>query len=158
MTAGGTIKAVLALTVAAMTPLAAGAREELRRCEDAAGHVTYSNEACPTGTSRERTVENRPAVEVRRDGAGDNAAGHGGAIVPSARAAASRDPASVKEMDQEKHRALVARCDDLVHRIEYGQQDLLTAAPGERASVELGIRRLQQEHASVCAPPVTEQP
>ncbi len=89
MTAGGTIKAVLALTVAAMTPLAAGAREELRRCEDAAGHVTYSNEACPTGTSRERTVENRPAVEVRRDGAGDNAAGHGGAIVPSARAAAS---------------------------------------------------------------------
>jgi len=147
-----------------VTALAAGgarAADNLRRCEDAAGHVTYSNEACPEGTSRERKVEIRPAVEVPHDAVAEKAAlntraGING-IVPSAAPADHPPPAagSDKESDQEKRKALVAHCDDLVRRIEYAQQDLLSAAPGERASVELGVRRLQEEHESLCAPPKT---
>jgi hypothetical protein len=147
---------VMALA-AASAACGAYASENLRRCEDAAGHVTYSNEACPDGTSRERTVEARPAVEVPKDGLADKSAPGAklGGIVPTGNAA-SRGPGSAEteqEIAQEKRKSLVARCDDLVRRIEYGQQDLLTAAPGERASVELGMRRLQEEHASLCAPP-----
>ncbi len=159
MAGGGTIKAILGLALAGLAAAAApgaAARDDLRRCEDGNGHVTYSNEACPNGTARERAVENRPAVEVTRAAPADKA-GRGSGIVPSPQAV-TRDPATLQEMDQEKHRALVARCDDLVHRIEYGQQDLLSAAPGERASVELGIRRLQDEHATNCAPPKPARP
>jgi len=148
--------------VACMAAAAAGARaaDNLRRCEDAAGHVTYSNEACPEGTSRERKVENRPAVEVPHDAAAEKAAlsakAVGSGIVPSPGPAPARTPASAdsdKETEQEKRKSLVARCDDLVRRIEYGQQDLLSAAPGESASVELSVRRLQEEHETLCAPP-----
>lgn len=153
------IKAVLGTVLMAGVATAmslAAAHDDLRRCEDGNGHVTYSNEACPSGTARERSVDNRPAVEVRRDAAAEKAV-RGSGILPSPQAV-TRDAGALQEMDQEKRRALVARCDDLVHRIEYGQQDLLSAAPGERASVELGIRRLQEEHASNCAPPKPAQP
>jgi len=139
-------------------PATALAGADLRRCEDANGHVTYSNESCPTGTAKERGVENRPAVEVPHDASErTSAAGRGGGIVPSAHPADTRTPQTLKEMDQEQRKALVAKCDDLVHRIEYGQQDLLTAAPSERASVELGLRRLQEEHESLCAAPKPAQ-
>jgi hypothetical protein len=136
------------------------AADNLRRCEDAGGHVTYSNEACPDGTSRERKVENRPAVEVPHDATVDKAALNTraavGGIVATGNSSATRPAPTVdadKETAQEKRKSLVARCDDLVRRIEYGQQDLLSAAAGERASVELGVRRLQEEHESLCAPP-----
>jgi hypothetical protein len=145
----------IAATLAAS---AAHAADNLRRCEDAAGHVTYSNEACPEGTSRERKVENRPAVEVPRDPAAEKAAlgAKAGGIVPSGGPAGAHAPGAAetdKDIALEKRKSLVARCDDLVRRIEYGQQDLLSAAPSERASVELGVRRLQEEHESLCAPP-----
>jgi len=141
------------LCVAALAPAAAA--DNLRRCEDAGGHVTYSNESCPSGTAHERSVENRPAVEVPRDGAGDRATAglNGGSLVPSGHRADSHSPETAHEMDQEQRKALVSKCDDLVRRIEYGQQDLLSAAPGERASVELGMRRLQEEHETLCTPP-----
>lgn len=146
---------------AVLAAAGAHAADNLRRCEDAAGHVTYSNEACPEGTSRERKVENRPAVEVPHDAAAEKAAGNARAgidgIVPTGAPAAHASPVAGgdKETDQEKRKALVAHCDDLVRRIEYAQQDLLSSAPGERASVELGVRRLQEEHESLCAPPKT---
>ena len=147
------LAAMAAMAVLAV-PATALAGADLRRCEDASGHVTYSNESCPTGTARERGVENRPAVEVPHDASERaSATSRAGGIVPSAHPADARTPETVKEMDQEQRKALVAKCDDLVHRIEYGQQDLLTAAAGERASVELGVRRLQEEHESLCAPP-----
>jgi len=156
--AGARVRACgVLLSLALAGTLAHAGETNLRRCEDAAGHVTYSNEACPDGTSKERAVEARPAVEVPKDGAGDRGApgARVGRIVPSANAD-SRAPANAEteqEVAQEKRKSLVARCDDLVRRIEYGQQDLMSAAPGERASVELGVRRLQEEHESLCAPP-----
>jgi hypothetical protein len=150
----------IALAAALVAPEVQAA-DNLRRCEDAAGRVTYSNEACPDGTSRERKVENRPAVEVPRDPAAEKSAlgAKAGGIVPSSAPASVHTPAtteSEKEIAQEKRKSLVGRCDDLVRRIEYGQQDLLSAAPGERASVELGVRRLQEEHEGLCTPPTAQ--
>jgi len=145
---------LLAAGLALVAGQEAGARDELRRCEDAAGHVTYSNEACPTGTARERGVENRPAVEVPHDGPAEKKAALASkpaGIVPSAVPAPVRTAEHEEEMAREQKKSLVARCDDLVRRIEYGQQDLLTAAPGERASVELGVRRLQEEYEANCS-------
>jgi hypothetical protein len=138
----------ICLALAAAQPRA----EELRRCEDASGRVTYSNQACPTGTSKERPVELRPPVEVPRDGGAEKAT-RTGVLKRSAAPDPGRDrsPETVSELAREQNKAQVARCDDLVHRIEYGQQDLLTATGSERASMELGVRRLQDEYQANCA-------
>lgn len=138
--------------LAALGPMDAAARGDLRRCEDGNGRVTYSNEACPTGTTKERGVEERPAVEIPREASTEKKTQRGKltSVVPSARPADVKTPERAEEIAREKSKSLVAHCDDLVRRIEYGQQDLLTAAPGERASVELGVRRLQEEHEANC--------
>jgi uncharacterized protein DUF4124 len=146
---------VLGLGMVALSPLImndAAARSDLRRCEDAKGRITYSNEPCPTGTAKERSVDDRPAVEVPHDGGGDKAqrAGKVSSVVPSSNAAESKTPEHAEEVAREQQKSLIARCDDLVRRIEYTQQDLLAAAPSERASVELGLRRLQDEHEANC--------
>jgi len=130
--------------------LLAQAQAEVRRCEDEKGRITYSNEACPTGTARERAVENRPAVEIPRDGLGGKAT-HDGVAVKHAEGEPERAPDKSREVAREQSRAQVARCDDLVRRIEYSQQDLLTASGAEKASVELGVRRLQDEYQANCA-------
>jgi hypothetical protein len=132
--------------------LGAPARADVRRCEDGGGRVTYSNEACPTGTAKERPVEQRPAVEVPHEGTGGKASLEG--VVKRAEplsAARERSPEHSLELSREQNKAQVARCDDLVRRIEYGQQDLLTTTGTERASVELSLRRLQDEHQANCA-------
>lgn len=138
--------------LAALGMTAAAARADLRRCEDASGRITYSNEPCPTGTSKERSVDDRPAVEVPHDAGGAKAPPSGKAnnIVPSSSAAAPKNPQHAEEVEREQQKSIVARCDDLVRRIEYAQQDLLTAASSERASFELSLRRLQEEHEANC--------
>jgi hypothetical protein len=128
----------------------AAAQADVRRCEDDKGRITYSNEACPTGTAKERPVENRPAVEVPRDGTGGKAT-HEGVAVKRAEVEHERLPEKSQDVAREQNRAQVARCDDLVRRIEYSQQDLLTASAAEKASVELGVRRLQDEYQANCA-------
>jgi len=130
----------------------AAARGDLRRCEDEKGHITYSNEPCPTGTAKERSVDDRPAVEVPHDPGSDKTphSGKVSSVVPSSSAAEPKTPEHAEEVAREQQKSLVARCDDLVRRIEYTQQDLLSAAPSERASVELGLHRLQDEHEANC--------
>jgi hypothetical protein len=128
---------------------AAPARADVRRCEDDKGRVTYSNEACPSGTARERPVEQRPPVELPQGG-GEKAS-HSGVLKPTVSEPGRAPEQRVQETNREQNKAQVAHCDDLVRRIEYSQQDLLTATGAERASVELGVRRLQDEYQSGCA-------
>jgi hypothetical protein len=131
---------------------AAPAWADVRRCEDAEGHVTYSNQACPSGTAKERGVEQRSAVEVPPGGNGAPATRQGVLKVPESDAATVVPRAEGPgPQSREQSKALVARCDDLVRRIEYGQQDLLTTTGAERASAELGLRRLQDEYQANCA-------
>jgi hypothetical protein len=123
---------------------------DVRRCEDGAGRVTYSNEACPSGTAKERPVEQRPAVEVPREGTVGKAT-HDGVLKRTTPAGDAHTSDRTLEASREQNKAQVARCDDLVRRIEYSQQDLLTTSGAERASVELGVRRLQDEYQANCA-------
>jgi len=133
--------------------LAANAWADVKRCEDGSGRVTYSNQPCPAGTAKERAVEQRPAVEVPAPGAAGKATKEGVLKLPEAPTAKVTPSAQdTTETGREQKKAQVARCDDLVRRIEYGQQDLTTASGAERASVELSLRRLQDEYASNCAP------
>ena len=156
MAARRAVAALLWIAVVALTGFGmsgAAARTDLRRCEDANGRITYSNEPCPTGTSKERSVDDRPAVEVPRDAHVDKTATRSGKVssaVPAGGAAEPKSPEHEQEAAREQQKSLVARCDDLVRRIEYAQQDQLAAAPGERASIELGLRRLQDEHEANC--------
>jgi len=71
-------------------------------------------------------------------------------VVPTSSSAEAKTPEREQEVAREQQKARVARCDDLVRRIEYAQQDQLSAAPGERASIELELHRLQDEHEASC--------
>ncbi len=142
----------LAALCGALSLLAAGpcqANASVRRCEDAGGRITYSNESCPSGTAHERAIEDRPAVEVPTQPPGSGAVR---GVVPSAAPAPDRNPEHLREVEREQNKSRIARCDDLTRRIEYGQQDLIATTDPERASVELGVRRLQEEHKNNCAP------
>jgi hypothetical protein len=119
---------------------------EVRRCEDEHGAITYSNEPCPTGTARERSVDRRPAME--------NPGGNGAPVAPAAHAGGSPHPTADArpggERQREERRNARARCEDLARRIESVQQDLMGAIGSERDSMELGLRRLREEYADNC--------
>jgi hypothetical protein len=144
----------MGLMLATLASLAGSASAtDVRRCEDPQGHITYSNESCPSGTAHERAVDNRPAVEVPSDSASAKAARGGkleNSVPSSAQPVTSNNPEQTAELASEQRKSQVARCDDLVRRIEYAQQDLLSAGASERASIELGLRRLQEEHKASC--------
>lgn len=125
----------------------------INRCEFSDGRVIYSDEPCPAGTQRSRTVDEKPAVEVMkpaRDERAQNAKSSGTVRRSTATETAedSKDPEAASELRKMK----VAECDDLVRRIEYAQHDLNAVGPTERASAELSLRRLQAEHEGKCAP------
>jgi hypothetical protein len=128
---------------------AAAQADVLRRCEDSTGHITYSNQACPSGTAHERPVELRPAVEVPQ-GAGGKASQSGVLKLPDSPSAAVVPSERAPDEKNEQNKAQVAHCDDLVRRIEYSQQDMITATGAEKASAELGLRRLQDEYQANC--------
>jgi len=143
--------AAAAWAALAAQPAAAGS--DVKRCEDGAGHITYSNESCPSGTTHQRAVEDRPAVEVPRDDAAKTAkAARMSNTVPTGTEADARNPEHAQELEREQRKSQIARCDDLVHRIEFAQQDLQSAGAAERASMELGLHRLQEEHTANCTP------
>ena len=123
----------------------------ISRCEFSDGRVIYSDEPCPSGTQRTRTVDDKPAVEVikapheergqsaRSSGSVRRSEGSGGGEGKDAEAAS------------ELRKVKLAECDDLVRRIEYAQHDLNAASSSEKASAELSLRRLQAEHETKCA-------
>jgi hypothetical protein len=123
----------------------------INRCEFSDGRVIYSDEACPSGAQRTRTVDEKPAVEVikgRTEERAQNAKGSG-----SVRRSEQTDPSASShdpEAASELRKMRVAECDDLVRRVEYAQHDLNAAAGSERSSAELALRRLQAEHATKC--------
>jgi Domain of unknown function (DUF4124) len=125
----------------------------INRCEFSDGRVIYSDEPCPAGTQRSRTVDEKPAVEVIKAPAherGQSAKSSGTVRRSEAtEPGADKDPEAASELRKMK----VAECDDLVRRIEYAQHDLSAAAQSERASAELSLRRLQAEHEGKCGVP-----
>jgi len=139
--------AVLVLAAAGGTVCRAA---PISRCEFSDGRVIYSDEPCPAGAQRTRTVNEKPAVEVIKAPVNERAqnAKSSGTVQRSSGEPGAEGPEAASELRKLK----VAECDDLVRRIEYAQHDLNAAAAGERASAELSLRRLQAEHESKCAP------
>ena len=124
----------------------------INRCETTDGRVVYSDEPCPAGTQKSRTVDEKPAVEVIKGPVHERgqSAQSSGTVRRSERTeldAENRDP----ETNSELRKMKVAECDDLVHRIEYAQHALNAASESEKASAELSVRRLQAEHETKCA-------
>ncbi len=121
----------------------------ISRCEFSDGRVIYSDEPCPAGSQRVRTVNEKPPVEVIKAPVdrSQDAKSSGTVRRSDQTAAEGSDPEAASELRKRK----VAECDDLVRRIEYAQHDLNSAAEGERASAELSLRRLQAEHESKCS-------
>jgi len=62
-------------------------------------------------------------------------------------------PDAAREAEVEKRKEQLAACDDLMHQIEYAQQEFDAAPDNDRASAELALRRLQAEHTQRCMPP-----
>ena len=120
----------------------------INRCEFSDGRVIYSDEACPAGAQHTRTVDEKPAVEVIKAPRGQSAQSSGSVRRSEGGTETAGDPDAASDLRKLK----VAECDDLVRRIEYAQHDLNAASDRERASAELGLRRLQAEHENKCAP------
>lgn len=128
---------LLALACALAAPPAYA--NEVQRCEDAAGRVTYSNEACPPGTKRSRAVDTSQPVAADAKAA---AAGKEAARV-----------VRVERMPTPKQAVAVnkdALCRDLAQRVNYARRDLEAASPQQRASAELAMRRAQEDYDLEC--------
>jgi hypothetical protein len=140
----------IALSLCAQAALAG----PINRCEASDGRVVYSDEPCPSGTRRMRTVDQKPPVEVLKAASESHAqdAKSAGSLRREP-TGTSGDRAHDQEAASEIRKLKLAECDDLVRRVEYAQRDLNASAEGERASAELSLRRLQAEHESKCARP-----
>jgi uncharacterized protein DUF4124 len=121
----------------------------INRCEFSDGRIIYSDEPCPAGAQRTRTVDEKPAVEVIKAPVNQRgqSAQSSGSVRRSETESEPGDPEAVANLRKLK----LAECDDLVRRIEYAQHDLNAASESERASAELSLRRLQAEHEGKCA-------
>jgi len=120
----------------------------ISRCEFSDGRVIYSDEPCPAGSQRTRTVNEKPPVEVIKAPVErtQDAKSTGSVRRSMQTESESGDPEAASDLRKRK----VAECDDLVRRVEYAQHDLSSAAESERASAELSLRRLQAEHETKC--------
>jgi hypothetical protein len=118
------------------------------RCEGARGVVSYSNSPCPPGTRAVRTVEREPTLSVAEptDKATDASTGK---IAPAKRA--SFDPWVENQRLNEQIAQQRRACVELDRRIALLGRDLGAALPGRAASIELDLRRAQDEYQLHCA-------
>lgn len=158
----------LAATLALTAP-PARAQATVHRCEDGAGRVTYSNEACPAGTRRSREVDTSEPVAAK--GAAPRAADEKASAERTESASADKSGAAEKSRAAEARVATArsiqidrsptpraapvsvrkdALCRDLATRVRFARQDLEAALPSQRASAELALRRAQEEHDDEC--------
>ncbi|MCA3222375.1 MAG: DUF4124 domain-containing protein [Burkholderiales bacterium] len=94
----------------------------------------------------------RPAALKGRDGGreGSRAEGNGEGRIESAQTTSSLTPAQqIEQLDQERARQR-AQCVQLERRIGFARTDVDTALGNQRASAELQLRRLQDEHRLLC--------
>lgn len=138
-----------ALAFAALPALAED-EATIYRCESARGVVTYSDSPCPAGTRAARTVEREPTLAVKEPS--DKAApapASAGKIAPGKRAF---DPWVENQRLNEQIAQQRRACAELERRVAFLRSDLAAAAPGRSASIELDLRRAQDEFRMHCAP------
>lgn len=120
------------------------------RCESARGGVSYSNTPCPAGSRAARTVEREPAVEVPdASGKPESAKAPSGKIAPAKKE--TFDPWLENQRLNEQIAQQRRACAELDRSITFYQRDLNAAAPGHAASIELELRRAQDDYRLHCA-------
>ena len=136
-----------ALALAAL-PAAAADEAAIYRCESARGVITYSDSPCPAGTRTARTIEREPTLAVKEpsDKAEPASAGR---ISAGKRAF---DPWVENQRLNEQIAQQRRACAELERRGAFLRRDLAAASPGRAASIELDLRRAQDEFQMHCAP------
>ena len=142
------VRAVVVLVLALTAGAAAAAG--VFRCEGKDGKVTYSDVACPTDSRAARKLDEAPPVSTATSKAAPRDARDGGQIAQS-RDGGKADPAQENRQLDEQIAAARRDCADLSQRVQYAKQDLETAAPSQKATAELALRRAQDQHALYCA-------
>lgn len=122
------------------------------RCESARGEVTYSNSACPADTRMVRKVERKPSLVIPAPGdkSAPAPAAEAGKIAPAK--APPIDPWVENQKLNEQIAQQRRACAELERSIASDRRDLAAAAPGQAASLELRLRRAQEDYQLHCAP------
>ncbi len=117
------------------------------RCESARGVVTYSDTPCPAGTRSARTVEREPTLSTAAPADQAPASASSGKIAPVQR---KFDPYLENQRLNEQIAQQRRACAELERQIAFHRRDLAAAAPGRAASVELELRRVQEDFQLHC--------
>jgi len=140
----------------ALWSLAAAVAQEVQRCEDPAGKVSYANGPCPPGTAAVRPLppaggpsaaDQKAAQQRAKQDVRDAAA------VDRARKAEEERLAREQEQAQAKAKKQEAQCKRLEARLRHAQQDLAGAAPNRRSEAQRVARRAEEAYVEDCGPP-----
>lgn len=128
-----------------------GSAAAIVRCESADGKVTYSNTECPPNTRQVRKVNEAPPIIVH-DG---KAVATGEPPAPAAQRIekARPRPTNPTQDDQQLTAQIVAQqreCESRERQLLHLQADFDAAAPANRSSTELALRRAQDEYHALC--------
>jgi hypothetical protein len=130
----------------------AGEATAIVRCESADGKVTYSNSDCPPNTKLVRKIEPSPPVVVHDSARPSAKAGEARppARVEPSRARRTDDPAQIDEELNAQLAEQRRECEARARELQRLQDDVGAAAPANRASAELALRRAQDDYRALC--------
>ncbi|MCS7100180.1 MAG: hypothetical protein NZL99_00635 [Burkholderiaceae bacterium] len=142
-----------ALALAAVAAAGAAIAQPVQRCEDARGHVTYSNADCPPGTQAVRTLPREPAPPaVDQKAAQARAQRHAREVerLEAERRRREEKAARQRAAEEEKSRRREAQCRRLAMRVEDARQDFERATLAKRQEADRKLRRAQQQYDAAC--------
>ena len=118
------------------------------RCETARGGVSYSDTPCAANTRTARTVAREPTLSVAEPADKTSSSASAGGIAPSKR---SFDPWIENQRLNDQIAQQRRACAELERQIALHRRDLAAALPGRAGSIELELRRAQEEFRLHCA-------
>lgn len=110
-------------------------REDSKAAKEAAGERAVATKELPP----ERTAAPPPPPRIES----------GGRIQPAAPAAPANPEQEIQRLDELRLRQ-ERQCIDLNRRIQFARADLATATGSDRASIELQLRRLEEDARAIC--------
>jgi dTMP kinase len=129
--------------------------QDVQRCEDANGRVSYASGPCPQGTTAVRTLPpaatpsaaDRKAAQQRAQQDTRDAA-----AIDRARKAEEQRIAREQEQAQARAKKQEAQCRRLETRLRQEQDDLASAPSNKRAEAQRRVRRAEQAYVEECGP------
>lgn len=135
----------------ARTAEGAAARDETRATAAAARHgkeerdeARAADKETPTDRTGKDASHERPTVA-----SAPSRVESGGRIQSAAPAAPANPEQEIQRLDEQRLRQ-ERQCADLNRRIEFARADLAIAGGSERASIELSLRRLEEDARNIC--------